>query len=156
MIFSFEAEIYKKGINPCVDVPVEITAEMLPVKGFIRVKGKINGHDFQQTLIPVKHAAFRLFVNGPMLKGSGSKTGDTVFFLIEQDHLPKTVADYLFPELFKKALIKHKVYQVFLQLTASRQKEVLRYLGSLQTKESLKRNVDKVIRQLTSKDQQKK
>ena len=42
MKFSFDAKIYKVGINPCVDVPLHITGKMIPEKGYIPVKGKIK------------------------------------------------------------------------------------------------------------------
>ena len=57
---------------------------MSPEKGYIPIVGKIDGHDFRQTLCPVKNAAYRLFVNGPMLKGAGIALGDTVSFIIAQ------------------------------------------------------------------------
>lgn len=42
MSFSFKAKIYKVGINPCVDVPNNITRK-INKKGYIPVKGTING-----------------------------------------------------------------------------------------------------------------
>ena len=150
---SFKATIYKTGINPCVDVPLRISTKLKATKGYIAIKGTINGHSFIQTLVPVKDAPYRLFVNGPMLKGSGTKLGDTVTFSIEQD---STERKEPFPLAFKKALAVNKLNAVFEQLTAGRQKEILRYLNHLKTKESLQRNIDKVIGQLQGKGGEKK
>ena len=69
MIYQFDAKIYKIGINWAVDVPQSIVQEMTPEKGYIRIKGQINDFDFIQTLIPVKNAPYRLFVNQIMMKG---------------------------------------------------------------------------------------
>ena len=80
---SFEATIYKIGINLCVDVPLRITNKMVPARGYIPISGKIKGHPFKQTLVPVRNAAYRLFVNGPMLKGAKTKLGDNVKFVID-------------------------------------------------------------------------
>jgi len=148
MLFSFKASIYKTGINLCVDVPERISTKMKPIKGYIPVKGTVNGHAFVQTLVPVKNAAYRLFVNGPMLKGSGTKLGDTARFSIEQDPEPRAEP---FPKGFKKALAVNGLLVEFNQLTPARKKEVLRYLNNLKTKESLLRNIEKVVTQLQKK-----
>ncbi len=149
MKFSFEANIYLVGINPCVDVPLHITGKMTPVKGYIPVKGKINGHSFHQTLVTVKHAEYRLYVNGPMLKGANTKVGDKVKFIIEQDFEPKTVP---MPRRFKRKLDAAGLTAEFKKLTAGRQKEILKYLNFLKTEEALNRNIDKVIDQLKKKN----
>ncbi|MEO6611937.1 MAG: YdeI/OmpD-associated family protein [Chitinophagaceae bacterium] len=145
---SFKAIIYKTGINLCVDVPKRITVKMNPLKGYIPIKGTINGYGFMQTLVPLKNAPYRLFVNGPMLKGAGIKPGDTVPFSIEQDFEPR---EENFPAVFKKALTANGLLAEFNQLTPARKKEVLRYLNHLKTKESLQKNIEKVITQLQQK-----
>ena len=144
MPFSFKAKIYKVGINPCVKVPAGITAKMKAVKGYIPVKGKIADHSFEQTLCPVKNDLYRLYVNGPMMKGANVKLGQTVSFIIEQAAKQKD-SDIPMPLQFKKKLKEHKLLSTFLQEAPSRQKEVLRYLNNLKTEESLKRNIDKLI-----------
>jgi Domain of unknown function (DUF1905)/Bacteriocin-protection, YdeI or OmpD-Associated len=145
MKFSFTAKIYKVGINPCVEVPLRITSKMTATKGYIPVKGQIGNHSFTQTLCPVKNAAYRLYVNGPMLKGSNTEVGDTVKFTIEQNEEPKTVANFEMPKEFKQMLNKAKLVNAFGSLTPYRQKEILRYLNSLKSKEALQRNIDKVV-----------
>ena len=148
MKFSFEAMICKVGINPCVEVPLHITAAMSITKGYIPIKGKIKKHPFTQTLVPVKNAAYRLYVNGLMLKGAAVQLGDTVQFTIEEDPAPP---EYPMPEAFKKQLVKNKLMPDFKKLTAYRQKEIVRYLGFLKTEEALQRNIEKVIASLKEK-----
>jgi hypothetical protein len=142
MKFSFTSMIKKVGINPCVPVPESISGKMKPIKGYIPVKGKIERHSFIQTLVPVKNEGYRLYVNGPMLKGAHVKVGDTVKFIIEQNFTPVIVT---MPPLFKKELAANKLLDTFYELTPTRQKEVLKYLNALKTKESLVRNTGKFI-----------
>jgi hypothetical protein len=150
MKFTFKAKIYKVGINPCVKVPHSITDKMTPEKGYIRISGKIESYDFTQTLVPVKNEGYRLYVNGPMLKGGDVKVGDTAKFSIAQNFTRKTQA-YKMPKEFKKELDDNGLYQAFQQLTAARQKDVLKYLSALKSEEALTRNIAKVIRQLKEK-----
>lgn len=147
MKFSFEATIYKTGINPCVDVPERITKKLKAIKGYISVKGTINKHAFTQTLVPVKNALYRLYVNGPMLKGTGTTLGDTVKFTIEQSE-PQQVSDLPMPVLLKNELKKNALTKTFNALTPYRKKEILKYLGFLKSEEAIERNVAKVIAQL--------
>jgi hypothetical protein len=144
----FKAAIYKASINACVDVPAKITAKMVATKGYIAVKGTINKHPFTQTLVPVKNGPYRLFVNGSMLKLCAASPGDMVSFNIEQDMAPKPV---LMPAALKKALNEHKLLADFNAFSASRKKEVFRYLGNLKTRESVQKNIEKVIAQLQKK-----
>jgi len=142
MKFPFSAKIYKTGINPCVDVPLKITATMKPLKGYIPIKGTINGFSFHQTLVAVKNSNYRLHVNGIMLKGAYAKLGDTVKFIIEQNFVP---LNYPMPAALKKQLAKNALMPAFKKLTPYRQKEILRYLGFLKTEAAVKKNVEKVI-----------
>jgi hypothetical protein len=149
MKFSFDARIYKVGINPCVKVPKTITRQMIPIKGYIPVKGKIEQFNFKQTLVPVKNAPYRLYVNGPMLKGADVGVGDTVHFSLEQDLDPRS-RKVSMPKYFKLRLEKNGVWENFKNLNLSRQKEILKYLGYLKTEASRERNMEKIISELKS------
>ena len=151
MPFSLTATIYKVGINPCVSVPKRITDKMSPAKGYIPIKGKINGYAFVQTLVPIKDEDYRLYVNGPMLKGGKAKNGDTVKFIIEQNLHPEIRDPQMLPAL-KKRLTEEKLLRVFSKLTPYRQKEILKYLSFLKTEESVQRNIAKVIEQLKQQE----
>lgn len=145
----FKARIYKAGINPCVDVPPAVTAKMNPLRGYIPVTGKINGHPFSQTLVPVKDSPYRLYVNMQMLKGGRAKVGDTVAFTLKQDRTDRKI-DYKMIPALKKQLISNKLVAAFDNLTASRKKDILKYLRNIRTEETLKKDIDKVIGQLRS------
>jgi hypothetical protein len=141
---QFRARIYKVGINPCVKVPMKITKHMQPVKGYIPVRGTIDGHVFNQTLVPVKDEPYRLFVNGLMLKASGKQVGETAVFDIEQDLTPSS-EKYPMPGYLSKPLQQNKLMNAFEKLTPYRQKEIIRYLDSLKTEAARERTVLKVL-----------
>jgi hypothetical protein len=150
MPFSFKARIYKAGINPVVKVPLFITKQLEATKGYIPVKGTINGFFFQQTLCPVKNDKYRLYVNAPMLKGASVKNGQTALFVIEQDSLERN-KNIPMPAALKKALQEHNLLTAFKQLSPSRQKEVNRYLLQLKTEATLQKNIGKIIKVLQGK-----
>ena len=151
MKFPFKAKIYKAGINPCVKVPLRITDKLKATKGYIPVKGTIENHFFQQTLCPVKGEAYRLYVNGPMLKGADVKVGQTAIFIIEQDTLERN-KNHPLPKAFKEKLEEHDLLKLFQKLTPSRQKEINRYLNNLKTEEALTKNIGKMINVLQGKE----
>jgi hypothetical protein len=145
---GFKAKIYKVGINPCVKVPFSITEKMKPVKGYIPVTGTINQHSFKQTLCPVKGAEYRLYVNGPMLKGGLTKVGEIARFTIAQNFKPRPEKDASMSKPLKAELTRHSLSKEFESLTAARKKDILKYLNSLKTEETLVRNIARVIAQL--------
>jgi Domain of unknown function (DUF1905)/Bacteriocin-protection, YdeI or OmpD-Associated len=151
MKFSFKAKIYIVGINPCVKVPLYITAKLKATKGYIPVKGKIGEHFFQQTLCPVKNEGYRLYINGPMLKGADVKVGQTANFIIEQDTLERNKNVPMAKE-FKGKLEEHGLLAMFQQLSPSRQKEINRYLNNLKTEEAVTKNINKMINVLMGKE----
>jgi hypothetical protein len=145
MKYKFKARIYKVGINPCVDVSSKITSKMEPTKGYIPVNGEINGFEFMQTLVPVRNSDYRLYVNGPMMKGADVSVGDMATFSIAQNFDTKSRAVPMNKELWKK-LKEENLLEQFKKLSPSRQKEINRYLANLKSEEALTRNIKKVIR----------
>lgn len=147
MEFTFRAKIYKVGINLCVKVPTRITNTMKPTKGYITVTGKIEGHPFDQTLVPVKNEPYRLYVNGLMLKGAGVGLGQTVSFTLEQSFKPKKY-NVAMPKEFKSRMVEQDLFPTFKALIPSRRKEILKYLNYLKTTEARERNMRKILDEL--------
>lgn len=131
-------------------VPLRITDKLKATKGYIPIKGKIVKHFFHQTLCPVKGEGYRLYVNGPMLKGAAMKVGQTAIFIIEQDTFDRN-KNVPMPKAFKKKLEEHELLAMFQQLSPSRQKEINLYLNNLKTQEALTKNIDKMINVLKGK-----
>jgi hypothetical protein len=147
----FSRSIYKLGINPVVDPPDRVMklifAEAGKSAGPIPVRGKINGSPFIQTLVKYQ-AAWRLYINAAMLKGSGLKVGDTANVELQFDPEPRRVS---MPKRFADALIRDATARAaFHSLSPSRQKEILKYLSSLKTEAAIERNVEAVMRKLRS------
>jgi len=150
--YRFRANIYKLGINFCADVPGNITDNLKKDKGYIRVKGTVNGFAFTKSLVPVKHGPYRLFVNMITLKGAHANVGDEANFVIEQDK-PKRRQEYPMTSDLKVALQKNHLTKQFEGLTIARKRDVLKYLNQVKTQETIDRNVNKVIKQLQQKIQ---
>jgi hypothetical protein len=147
----FRAKIYQTGINWCVDVPTKITKLLTSEKGRITIKGQINGFDFTKTLIPVRNAPHRLFVNQRMMKGGGTALGKTAAFQIEQDS-KKANKEYAIPALLVELLHKHKLISDFENLTVSKRREILKYLSYIKTEETLLKNISKLVVKLKNKE----
>ncbi|MRT92813.1 DUF1905 domain-containing protein [Ancylomarina sp. 16SWW S1-10-2] len=149
--YLFSAKIYLIGINWCVDVPFEITNCLIVDRGRINIKGKINGFDFFKTLMPVKNATHRLFVNKIMMQGGRTALGKVAQFEIEQDH-NKNVKEYSVPKLVTEQLVDNNLLADFNNLTASRKRSILKYFSFIKTEETLVKNTNKLISQLKNKE----
>lgn len=118
-------------------------------KGPIPVCGTVNGAEFIQTLVKYQ-GAWRLYINAEMLKASGTELGETIDIEMEYDPRPRETP---VPQKLAKALKKDKTARAaFERLSASRQKEICRYIGLLKSEESIDRNVERVIKHLRGED----
>jgi len=149
---SFTAKILRIGINPYVGLPEDILNTLFKQadknSGPIPVRGRLNGKRFMQTLVKYR-GEWRLYLNTPMRQDAGIDVGDDATFEIEFDPAPRTVTPQ--PKL-ERALSKNKEAKAaFEKLRPSRKNEILRYLNSLKTEESLVRNIEKVIQHLAGK-----
>ena len=145
----FVAKIYKLGINPVVDPPERVLAEVFRSAGRssgpIQVCGSLNDVPFIQTLVKYR-GAWRLYINGAMLKASGLAVGNKTTIEIEFDVRPRSVP---MPALLRRALAKDaEASAAFDKLTPSRKKEIFRYLSSLKTDASIERNIERLLAQL--------
>lgn len=111
-------------------------------KGPIQVKGKLNGHPFQQNL--VKYAGkWRLYLNTPMRKAASIDVGDTGEVFLEFDAEERVLT--IHPKL-EAALSKNKsAKKIFDGLPPSRRKEIIRYIGFLKSEQSVDLNVKRAI-----------
>jgi len=146
---SFTAKILILGINPYVNLPEPVLDRLFEQagknKGPIPVRGTLNGKSFVQTLVKYQ-GAWRLYLDTPMRQAAGIDVGDKANVEIEFDPEPRIVP--MHPKL-ARALSRNKAAKAaFEELTPSRRKEILRYLNSMKTDESLLRNIEKVIQYL--------
>jgi len=149
---SFKAKIEIIGINPFVLLPEKVLNSIFDQakkdKGPIQVRGKIDGHDFIQTLVKYR-GEWRLYINGPMLKAAKKDVGNTVKIEIKFDPDERKIAFH--PKL-KAAIDKNKKAKaVFESLAPSLQKEIIRYIAHLKTEETIDKNVKLAIQFLLGK-----
>jgi uncharacterized protein YdeI (YjbR/CyaY-like superfamily) len=76
--------------------------------------------------------------------------GETATFVIEPNS-EKTVKTSPTPSLLNDKLKEYQLKKTFKILTASRKKDILKYLNSIKTEETLLKNIDKLITQLRDK-----
>ena len=91
-----------------MEVPDRISSTMKATKGYIPVRGTINGFTFHQTLCPVKDAPYRLYVHRMMMKGGDVEVGDSASFKIEFDDRPPK-DEIKMPAMLEKRLKKEKL-----------------------------------------------
>jgi hypothetical protein len=149
----FASTIFKVGINPCVDVPAQVSAA-LGRKGYIPVECRINGHAFRAGLVSLGGGRHRLFINGQMRSEAGVNVGDEIEVELSYDPKPRNLP---VPEELSRALRASSVAsEAWERLTPSRRKEILSYLNSLKRPQTLERNVQRTIRGLLSGNRNKK
>lgn len=146
---SFTATILIIGINPYVGLPEHVLATLFRQagrnKGPIPVRGRLNGKKFTQTLVKY-HGDWRLYLNTQMRQDAGLDVGDDAALEVEFDPEPRIVP--MHPKLARALSKNREAKAAFEKLVPSRQREILRYLNSIKTEESLVRNVEKVIQHL--------
>ena len=145
-MYKFKAKIEIIGINPFVFLPERVLQKVFKQagkdKGKIPVVMKIDGHEFQQTLIKWS-GAWRLYLNTPMRKAANKDVGDIANFEIAYD--PRERVFPMHPKLEKALRENKEAKKIFDGLRPSLQLEINRYLGSLKTESSVDRNVTKAI-----------
>ena len=141
----FSVLVYKLGINPCVDVPEEVS-KTFGIRGFVPVKGTLNGHRLQANLVPMGGGRHRLYLNGEMRVRAGVSVGDRVDIVLEVDREPRQAP---VPARLAEALAENPAAKAaFERLTSSRRKEILDYLNWLKRPETLQRKINDVIASL--------
>lgn len=144
--YAFKASIEIIGINPYVQVPETILAEIFNQagknKGHIPITGTINDLPYSQTLVKYS-GLWRLYINTTMLKDSPKRIGENIKVTIQFDSSDRTIqAD---PKLTEALANSPEAKRVFDGLSPSMQKEIVRYIANLKTEESIQRNIEKAI-----------
>jgi len=142
----FKARIELIGINPFVYVPEPILKEVFrqagKEKGHIPVCGAVNRKPYKQTLVRYS-GEWRFYINTTMLKDSPKRIGELIEVSMRHDQEDRTIQPH--PDLAKALRANKAAKKVFDGLPASRQKEIVRYIGALKTPESVKKNIERAI-----------
>ncbi len=143
---TFSALIDIIGVNPFVFLPDAILQTIFKeagkAKSPIQVKGFINDKPFTQNLMYYK-GAWRLYINTAMLKDSPKRIGEMVTVMVVYDPIERTIPMHSKLQIALEHNTKAKA--IFDILSPSLQKEILRYIHHLKSKESIDRNVAKAI-----------
>ena len=143
---EFNAKLHIIGINPFVYVPEAILNRIFvqagKSKGPVPIRGLLNGRDYQQTLVKYR-GEWRLYVNTSMLKDSPKRIGEEITVSVAYDPRDRTIEPH--PKLVKALQENPEAYRVFNSLSPSRKNEIVRYISSLKTEESVDRNIKRAI-----------
>jgi len=147
---AFVATIRLLGINPYVAVPAAERRALFQAagrdKGPIPVRGRIDQTPFVQTFVKYQ-GEWRLYLNTPVRRAAGKDVGDRVRVEVELDPVPRREP---VPPALRRALAQHPAAgTAFKALTASRKKEICRYINALKTEPSRERNVQMVLQHLS-------
>ena len=140
------------GVNPYIQLAGKLLEELFRQagkdRGPIPVQGTINGIPYRQTL--VRYAgAWRLYVNGKMLRGSPKRIGEIVTYTVWFDSSDRTIKPH--PKFLKALGQNPDAKLCFEGLRPSRRKEIIRYISSLKTQASVDRNIVKALDHLMGK-----
>lgn len=143
---QFKAILSIIGINPYISVPDNILTAIFQQaqksKGPIPVCGTVNGLPYQQNLVRYK-GEWRLYINTSMLKNSPKRIGETLDITITWDASDRTISPH--PKLMSALAKNPKAQEKLESLPKSLQKEIIKYISSLKTEESIDRNVKRAI-----------
>lgn len=143
---KFKAKIEIIGINPYVFVPEEILLTIFTAsgkfKGHIPIKGEVNGKEYKQTLVKFK-GAWRLYINTTMLENSPKRIGEIIQVSAEFDPSDRTIEPH--PKLMEALHLNPNAQTRFDELSKSKKHEIVRYISSLKTEESIERNIARAI-----------
>lgn len=149
---AFSATIRLLGVNPYVAVPARerktIFAAAGREKGPIPVRGRIEATPFRQTFVKYQ-GEWRLYLNTPLRRAAGKDVGDRVSVEIEFDPAPR---EEPVPPALQRALRRDaSARAAFAALSASRKKEICRYLNALKTEASRERNLLELLEHLSGR-----
>ena len=150
---SFSAKIQIIGVNPYVLLPTTLLKYIFLKsgrdKGAIPIKLKIGKECFVQNLVKYS-GKWRLYLNTPMRKAAAKDVGDMIDVQIDFDAKPRTTP--IHPKLLKAFQENREAKKAFDQLSASRQKEILKYINFLKSEESVDKNIQRAITHLTGSE----
>jgi hypothetical protein len=131
-------------MNARVDVPLDIS-RAFDDKGYVSVRGTLNGKGIRGTFVPVTGGRHVLYVNQQMCDRAGVAIGDTVAFVLDRDlHQRKPIPT----ELTDALQVDPAAKQAWESVTPARRKQLVAYLSWFSTSKTRARKVEKILRDL--------
>jgi hypothetical protein len=151
---TFRSEILVIGMNPYVLVSAEQATSLKPRwRRPMPVLVQVNGQPKQPwhiNMMPMGNGDFYLYLHGDVRKASSTKVGDRVTVTLEFDSSYKNGPQHEIPAVLEEAIhTDETIKSNWLKLPPSRQKEVLRYIANLKSKEAKDRNLVRVLHVLS-------
>jgi hypothetical protein len=122
-----------------------------PLPVTVRINGKPDDA-WHINMMPIGKGDFYLYLHGDVRNAAGKDVGDKVIVEVAFDATYKSGPVHAMPPAFRAALKKNRAAQkAWDALIPSRQKEILRYLAMLKSKEAIARNIEKAMQVLSGK-----
>ncbi len=139
---GFSAEIYRVGMNFCVDVPPALTSQC-QTRGYARVRGTLNGRALEVTLIPRGEGRHRMFVNGATRRAAGVKEGDVVRLSLSHNPDPGKLP---IPADLADAMRRAKLpLRVLNEQPPGRRREILVWLSRAKRVETRTQRIERIV-----------
>lgn len=149
-MLRFDSTIKLRGVNPYVLVSRTRSAKIRPGwRKPMPVLVRINGQPKQAwriNMMPVGDGSFYLYLAGVLRKASEAHVGDRVQVQVRFDDQYHGGPIHPMPTWFKAQMVSNPAARrAWKALVPSRQKEILRYLFALKSKEARDRNTARMI-----------
>lgn len=145
MAVQFKATIYQHGINPRVDVPEEIS-NAFGDRGYVSVRGTMNGVGIRATLVPAGGGRHVMHVNTQMRLRAGVNVGDNVEFSLDRGEKLRTTP--MSPELGAALDADPVAKAAWEAWTPARRRRLLTYMNWFRHPDVVQRTVDKTLKRL--------
>jgi len=138
----FAGRIYKVGIIRYVDVPVEIS-KRFGNSPHVPVTGTIEGIPVRTTLVSRGKGGYRMAVHGDIRKKLRVDTGAVVEVAISLDEESR---EPVLPPVMVLALRNApRAHRKYREMTTALRRQVVRYLTSVKSQETLERRVSTLV-----------
>ncbi len=143
---KFTAQLQIIGVNPYVSIPDDLLKKIFVQagkdKGPIPIYGEVNGKPYQQTLMKFA-GEWRLYVNLKMFPNSPKRIGEWLELTVGYDSRSRSIEPQ--QKWVEAIAADTAALEVFQSLSPSRQHEIVRYLASLKSQESVIRNIERAL-----------
>ena len=142
----FSGVVRVRGRSLCLDIPDAARTELMPFadRGRIRVAGRLDGADFNATLMPVKPAGHVLYLSGGLRAATGLNAGDSVVV----DVRPQAAGQVTPPGDLALALHNAGTAERWSQLPAAERRELVRFMEDARSQATRGRRIGQVVAQL--------
>ena len=139
---GFSAEIYRVGMNFCIDVPPTLTSQCR-TRRYARVRGTLNGRALEATLTPRGEGRHRMFVGGTTRKAADVKEGDVVRLSLSHNPDPEKLP---IPADLSDALQRAKIpLRILDKQPPGRRREILVWLSKAKRVETRAERIGRIV-----------